>query len=149
MKAFFTELLEYNRQMNHQLILALVAQQDRVPEKSVRLMNHILNSQEMYNARMEPVYSSHGPWHMRELAILDDVNEVFHTATKSIVSRMPLDQVIYYTTSTGIDMQHTIQDILFHVVNHATYHRGQIAMDFRNTGLEPLVTDYAVWKRYL
>lgn len=30
---------------------------------------------------------------------------------------------------------------------NATYHRGQIATDFKNTGLQPLVTDYIFYKR--
>jgi uncharacterized damage-inducible protein DinB len=41
----------------------------------------------------------------------------------------------------------TIKDILFHIINHSTNHRGQIAVDFRNNGLEPLVLDYVFYKR--
>ncbi|WP_209331385.1 DinB family protein [Lunatimonas salinarum] len=34
-----------------------------------------------------------------------------------------------------------------HIVNHSTYHRGQIATLFRESGLQPVVTDYIMLKR--
>jgi uncharacterized damage-inducible protein DinB len=41
----------------------------------------------------------------------------------------------------------TIKDILFHMINHSTHHRAQIAMDMRNNKLEPLPLDYIFYKR--
>lgn len=148
MKSFFNELLEYSRQMNRQIILAMVENNDKVSEKSVKWMNHILNVQELFHARIEPAYKSYGSWHIRELEELESVNDDLHQVTGDILTRFELDTMIQYTTTKGIPMQNTIQDIVFHIVNHGTYHRGQIAADFRNTGLEPLVTDYVFWKRY-
>ena len=37
--------------------------------------------------------------------------------------------------------------MLFHFVNHSTYHRGQIASNLKEHGIEPLVTDYIFYKR--
>jgi uncharacterized damage-inducible protein DinB len=37
--------------------------------------------------------------------------------------------------------------ILRHVVNHATYHRGQIASKLKRFGVEPPVTDLVFWAR--
>jgi uncharacterized damage-inducible protein DinB len=148
MKSFFNELLEYNRQMNQQIIMAMVQHKDKVSEKSQKWMNHILNAQELYHTRIEPAYKAYGSWHMRELEELESVNDDLHHVTGGILTRFELDTMIHYTTTKGVPMQNTIQDIVFHIVNHGTYHRGQIAADFRNTGLEPLVTDYVVWKRY-
>lgn len=45
------------------------------------------------------------------------------------------------------EFTNTIGDILFHIVNHSTYHRGQIASDFRESDIEPLNTDYIMFKR--
>ena len=45
MKTFFGELFEYNRHMNNELIKAMVEQQDMITDKSLELMNHILNAQ--------------------------------------------------------------------------------------------------------
>lgn len=148
MRSFFSELLEYNRQMNRQIILYMVQHKDRVSEKSVKWMNHILNAQGIYNSRLEPVNKSYRSWDVRPLEELESLNEELHRITSEVASWAEFDMMIHYTTATGLSMQHTLSDVLFHIVNHATYHRGQIATDFRNTGLEPLVTDYVVWKRY-
>ncbi|GAG55918.1 unnamed protein product, partial [marine sediment metagenome] len=34
------------------------------------------------------------------------------------------------------------EEILFHLVNHATYHRGQIVVGLRTLGKEVVMTDY-------
>ena len=41
----------------------------------------------------------------------------------------------------------TLQDMLFHIINHSTHHRSQIAMNFRDNELEPLSLDYIFYKR--
>ena len=43
--------------------------------------------------------------------------------------------------------ENKIDDILFHIINHSTYHRGQIMMLFRESGLEPIFSDYIFHKR--
>lgn len=35
--------------------------------------------------------------------------------------------------------------VLRHIVNHATYHRGQIASKLKRFGIEPPVTDMGIW----
>lgn len=40
-----------------------------------------------------------------------------------------------------------IKDIMFHIVNHSTYHRAQIATELKDHGIEPLKTDYILYKR--
>jgi uncharacterized damage-inducible protein DinB len=40
-----------------------------------------------------------------------------------------------------------VGDILVHVMNHGTYHRGQIATCLRERGVDPARTDYIVYSR--
>jgi uncharacterized damage-inducible protein DinB len=35
--------------------------------------------------------------------------------------------------------------VLRHVVNHSTYHRGQVAAKLRRLGVEPAATDFIFW----
>ena len=44
-------------------------------------------------------------------------------------------------------MTSTMFEMLRHVVNHATYHRGQVADRIRMVGGEPLGTDLIAWYR--
>src|SRR5688572_21126121 len=148
MKTFFNDLFEYNRYMNNELIRAMVQNRNTVSEKSLKWMNHILNAHELYNCRIEPAgYQPPGTWDMRSLEELATINENNFQVSLGIVRLYDFDTVILYTTMKGTPMENTVGDILFHMVNHSTYHRGQIATDFRNTGLEPLVSDYVFYRR--
>ena len=42
---------------------------------------------------------------------------------------------------TRLSLMHLMQ----HVVNHSTYHRGQVALMMRQLGAEPLATDFHVF----
>ncbi len=58
-----------------------------------------------------------------------------------------LDATLDYTSSEGKGFTSTVSDILTHVFNHSTYHRGQIAMLVTECGGQRAVTDYIVFTR--
>lgn len=148
MKSLFNDLFEYNRHMNNELIRAMVQNKSTISEKSLKWMNHILNAHELFNCRIEPAgYQPPAPWDMRDLGELATINENNFQVSLGIIRLYDFDTNILYTTMKGTAMENTVGDILFHVINHSTYHRGQIAVEFRNTGIEPLVSDYVVYRR--
>ena len=70
-----------------------------------------------------------------------------HEQSLQILDNVDLDKMIHYNNTKGEASVNSVRDILFHVINHSTYHRGQIATEFRQNGLDPLVTDYIYYKR--
>ena len=58
-----------------------------------------------------------------------------------------LMQPIAYTSTEGVAYESALADILTHVVNHSTYHRGQIANLVAATGTKPEVTDFIALTR--
>lgn len=52
-----------------------------------------------------------------------------------------------YKLMTGLEDQQPLDVMVTHVVNHATYHRGQIASFFRQLGLKPIGTDFITFAR--
>ncbi len=68
--------------------------------------------------------------------------------TGALVAAGP-GHLVYYRTSKGDSHQTPLVDVIVHMVNHATYHRGQIATAVRNAGGTPAVTDYIAWVREL
>jgi uncharacterized damage-inducible protein DinB len=48
-----------------------------------------------------------------------------------------LDEVYHYRTLAGDAMSSTLAQIVLHVVNHASYHRGQLTTLFRQLGATP------------
>jgi uncharacterized damage-inducible protein DinB len=53
----------------------------------------------------------------------------------------------HYKLMNGTEDQQPLDVMLTHVVNHATYHRGQIATMFRQLGLKPIGTDLITFAR--
>jgi uncharacterized damage-inducible protein DinB len=52
-----------------------------------------------------------------------------------------------YRSLKGIESTSSLRDILTHVVNHSTYHRGQIARGIKAKGGVPPVTDFIAFAR--
>lgn len=53
-----------------------------------------------------------------------------------------LAKPVRYTSTEGVAYESSLADVLTHVVNHSSYHRGQIASLVAATGVKPAVTDY-------
>lgn len=60
-----------------------------------------------------------------------------------------LSRVVSYKTSKGIRYENVTSEILLHVVNHATLHRGQAVGMIRQLGIAPPVTDLMSYYREL
>jgi uncharacterized damage-inducible protein DinB len=56
-------------------------------------------------------------------------------------------RVVAYRNSAGHPFESTVEDILLQAVTHGSYHRGQIAMLLRQSGSEPIPTDYIAFIR--
>lgn len=147
MKSFFKELFEYTYNFNDKVIDALLERVGKNPEKSLLLINHTLNAQEIWNARIDGKPGAVGVWDIRPIEKLKSINKANYENALRIVDEYDFEKIIRYTTSRGETFENTVRDILFHVINHSTYHRGQIATDCKLQGITPLVTDYIFYKR--
>jgi uncharacterized damage-inducible protein DinB len=57
------------------------------------------------------------------------------------LSAADLGRVIEYRNMRGNRFAYPLRKILRHVVNHSTYHRGQVASMLRQPGIAPVATD--------
>jgi len=78
---------------------------------------------------------------------LKNIDKSNYEQTLLILDDFDLNTPIEYTNSKGDTFSNNIRDIYFHVINHSTHHRGQIASEFRQYGINPLVSDYIFYKR--
>ncbi len=58
-----------------------------------------------------------------------------------------LERIVRYGTLSGQQFADPLGQLMRHVVNHSTYHRGQIATQLRQLGRTPPGTDYILWLR--
>ena len=56
-----------------------------------------------------------------------------------------LRRSITYENPPGTRWSYRLEEMLRHVVNHSSYHRGQVASLLRQHGLTPPPTDYLVF----
>ncbi|MFL5563260.1 MAG: DinB family protein [Gemmatimonadaceae bacterium] len=71
-----------------------------------------------------------------------ELRKLLDRATETDVAR-----VVAYRNSAGHPYESTVEDILLHVALHGSYHRGQIALLLRQSGSEPIATDFIVFSR--
>jgi uncharacterized damage-inducible protein DinB len=147
MDPFFKELFEYSHLMNQKFITSFVDNQSKLSENSLRLMNHVLNAQHTWNSRIVNKESTAGVWYIHNTADLEKIDKFNFEDSIDILKHNKLDSQVEYITTKGEVFKNTIRDILFHVINHSTYHRGQMAVDFRNSGIEPVSGDFIFFKR--
>lgn len=65
----------------------------------------------------------------------------------SILDQLDEGQLIRYQTTKGDVFQQTLSEIIQHLVNHGTYHRGNIAAMIRQLGYTGTSTDYITFLR--
>jgi len=119
-----------------------------VPQETVRVFSHVLNAHHIWNARILGRGPTVGVWDEHPVAAWGDLHYENQRDSFEIVSNAdPIDRRIAYENSEGRAFANTLQDILFHIINHSTHHRAQIAVQFRANNLEPLPLDYIFYKR--
>lgn len=146
MKLFFKELFEYTHHYNQKLSEVFIENPEKTSEKALKLFSHMLNAHQIWNNRIEPRQSTSGVWELRAIEDFKDIDTSNFEHALHIVDTFDLNENVNYSTSKGQPFSNSIRDILFHIINHSTYHRGQIATEFRLHGMEPLMTDFIFYK---
>lgn len=147
MKSFFNELIKYSFDCNQQLAEVLTQNQEKVSAKSQNLLSHLISAHQIWNARVLASELTFEVWQLHSVKDFKKINEDNFQNSLKIISEFELDQIINYKNSKGLAFENTVQDVLFHIINHSTYHRAQIATELKLVGIEPLSTDWIMYKR--
>lgn len=147
MKGFLQQLFDYNYYCNKNLI-AQCGSLENIPENCTRLFSHILNAHHIWNQRILGNSSEYSVWQEHPFAKWEDIHYDNQRSSFEIITNAnDLHKRVDYENSEGRTFANEVQDILFHVVNHSTHHRGQILKDFRDSGIVPEPLDYIFYKR--
>lgn len=147
MKDFFADAFAYAHHNNVKMAELFAQHGERVPQKSQQWFSHMLNAHAIWNSRIHNITPRHGVWDIHSVHALLPLAEENYQASLAILEKYPLQQVVTYTNTQGLAFTNTIQEIFFHVVNHTTHHRAQIASDLKQHGIEPFISDYIFYKR--
>lgn len=77
------------------------------------------------------------------IAVSHDFQRHVHALTDE-----DLQAVVAYKSVAGAPFENVVEDLLYHVINHATYHRGQVTTLLRELGVtKPANTDLITYLR--
>lgn len=146
MKTFFKDIFEYHHYFNQLLADVFLENKDRISARSIPLFSHVINAQQIWNARIrgseeQGVHDVHSLKECREVDAANFKNSL------EILEGFDMEKMIRYSNSKGVEYENSVREILFHVSNHSTHHKGQLISDLRSCGIEPPVTDYIFYKR--
>ncbi|MEM9646855.1 MAG: DinB family protein [Bacteroidota bacterium] len=147
MKGFLHQLFDYNFYCNKKLIEQCTAL-DEVPEKCSKLFSHILNAHHTWNHRILDKSAEFEVWQVHDIGRWEDIHyENQRTSFEIVTNTDDFNKRIEYQNSKGRTYANDLKDILFHVINHSTHHRGHILAEFRASGITPDALDYIFYKR--
>ena len=140
------DIIHYNHSANLAVIDVFSQAGKSIPEAE-RLFSHILNAQTIWLSRINNTPVSMDTFQLQDRKDFRSLEDSGYKELLRVLNETTLSEEIFYKTMKGDQFSNTVSDILFHLVNHSTYHRGQIASIFRKADVQPAVTDFIVYKR--
>ena len=146
----YADLFAYDHWANCAILAALP--DDLAPtDRPLALLSHVAGAKRLWLLRLQGGdYQGVDPFAtmiQAELTLeLDSLSDDWD-AYLSHMDATWLAASCSYNDLKGNPQKSPVGDLLVHVVNHGTYHRGQIATSLRESGHQPPSTDYILYSR--
>lgn len=111
---------------------------------------HIVGVEWIWNCRLQGENPTAIPDWMHDAgasSLRAKLTEVADLRTRILEGVADLDQNVAYRDLAGNAFEQKLSGILQHIVNHSTYHRGQLTTMIRQVGATPPRTDFLVFAR--
>jgi len=150
MKDFFLKWYSYNAWANRRVIGSL-ERQAVTDEKIISVMGHLVSANFIWLNRIKDLpKSKYELWGKYDVPGLKQmVDEADDQWMSFIRDNENFDRILKYKNYVGDYYENNVQQIMIHLVNHGSYHRGQVAMLLRQKGYEPINTDFITYDRVL
>ena len=161
MKELLSQLAAYNIWANHKLLEIILAlpeekQKQEVPSSFRSLYTTVFH---MWDA--ESIWWQRMKLHERIIRPSDNFNSSMKDVSNGLLQQNQqwqewvdtstepiLDHVFQYYSQKKESFKQPIFQMMLHVFNHGTYHRGQLVNMLRQLGIEKIPqTDFIVWSR--
>jgi uncharacterized damage-inducible protein DinB len=149
----FLRMFDYDSWANRECITTMLGEAGSIPPDLVGRMAHILSAQKLWFERILGQPQTLPVWPTSTLADCMELTDEMTLAWRDYLMQLSppgatsapapsLHDNIKYRNSKGEPWSSRVEDILIHVLFHSTYHRGQIALQMRASGLTPAYTDF-------
>ena len=148
MQAYFKQMLEYDY-VSNLTILELLKKRDAGNQRPVELLSHILSAQKIWLDRIQHQPQSVERFMDRNLDAIKADLDLYHQQWLQWLSstRIDFNSVLHYKNIAGQPFSNKLVDIVAHVFNHGTHHRGQIGVMLKDEGFTLPVMDYIAYVR--
>ena len=156
----FRRMFAYDNWANRECLAAMRAAEPVSPD-TVGRMAHILSAQKLWLERILKQRQSMPVWPGLTIddcvALAEEMSSAWRSYLMQLTSQLTtqfttqlgthlppgsLDDQVEYRNSKGQAWSSRVEDVLTHVLFHSAYHRGQIALQMRASGMEPAYTDF-------
>ena len=150
MKQFFLKWYSYNAWANRTIITCLERQSVN-DEKILSILGHLVSANFIWLNRIKGLPKSEFKlWGNYSLSQLKQMVEDADAQWMDFInSTNDFNRLLKYHNYVGDYFESNVEQIMIHLVNHGSYHRGQVAMLLRQKGFEPVNTDYITYDRVL
>ena len=147
MKSHFLNLFRYDAWAND-LVLHSIKEMSIQNQKIELLFSHLLIAQKVWLNRCINKHKDFELWSIKQdLADFLNQNTVGWLNYLGILEDASFQNFISYQNTKGQEFNTLLKDILIHLVNHGTYHRGQIIQLLKEERTTVPQTDYIYWVR--
>ncbi|HYK75356.1 MAG TPA: DinB family protein [Daejeonella sp.] len=140
------DLIKYT-QLADQRVMDIFLQAGQSMTEAEKLFSHILNAQHIWMKRIMQEPAEYGAWQLHTPQVFKEIHQDNSRLIQEVHANFAPNLEVTYRNSEGNLYTGIVADILFHVINHSTYHRAQIATLFKCYGLTPPVTDFIIMRR--
>jgi uncharacterized damage-inducible protein DinB len=147
---YLSEMFEYDSTVNAS-VLDLLRSLPSIDDRTMSIFTHLLTAKKVWLTRLRSQDSSRLQiWpalDLNECGTLIEENRIGYKDYLRDVTEEQLEENIRYKNSNGTEYENSVLDVLMHVLIHSGYHRGQIAKAVRESGEEPIISDYIFYIR--
>lgn len=147
MKSHFLKLFDYDAWANEK-VAECILEKPIENQKIILLFSHLLAAQKTWlnrclgNESQVKLWEMEKDWNHLRLANQQEwINYI------QSLNEEDFEQILSYQTSTGIPFKTALKDIFTHLINHGTYHRGQIIQLLKEERDSVPATDFILFVR--
>jgi uncharacterized damage-inducible protein DinB len=144
----FLRMFNYDHWANRECLTAMRAAGPASAD-TIGRMAHILSAKKLWLERILKQPQSMPVWPTATIddcvALADEMAVAWRTYLERLANQFApgsLGDKVEYRNTKGEAWFSSVEDILTHVLLHSAYHRGQIALQMRASGMEPAHTDF-------
>ncbi len=161
MKEILKQYAVYNAWANQRLSELIIMLPEEQLQRTIassfnsihKTLLHIWDAESIWWQRLKLSEKVIWPGTVSEYSINEIAKDLFQQDKQWIewvseVSEAALNHAFAYQNSKGEQFKQPIFQMLLHLFNHGTYHRGQLVTMLRQLGVEKIpATDFIVWSR--